>query len=208
MSNQVGVCQGRSQLAWKSLSNEEKTRILSLKGSSERTRVRGVQHQTDQSKHHPTQGLLNAIPKLAVAMPPADWKSSDCLCRTLSHSPWALCCWPMSVTINSLHDCTSQTPCPFWGWGGEKEEKEKSNRRKKVTRESKLLLADPNTLSGRQEVKSRHSKHVLPKISLVGEESPLPPPRHCVRSTHLQSEMRTNKNGLKNLGHKGLEEKA
>ena len=38
----------------------------------------------------------------------------------------------MSVTINSLHDCTSQTPCPFGGWGGEKEEKEKSNRRKKL----------------------------------------------------------------------------
>lgn len=35
----------------------------------------------------------------------------------------------------------------FWG-GGEGEEKQ--NRRKKVTRESKLLLADPNTLSGRQ----------------------------------------------------------
>ena len=114
----------------------------------------------------------------------------------------------MSVTINSLHDCTSQTPCPFGGWGGEKEEKEKSNRRKKMTRESKLLLADPNTLSGRWEVESRHSEHVLPTSSLAGEESPLPPPRRSVRSTHPQSEMRTNKNGLKNPGHKGLEEKA
>lgn len=46
-------------------------------------RARGVQHQTNQSKYHPTQGLLDAIPKLAAAMPPADWKSSDCLCRML-----------------------------------------------------------------------------------------------------------------------------
>lgn len=96
----------------------------------------------------------------------------------------------------------------FGGGVGKKKKKKNQTEGKKVTRESKLLLADPNTLSGRQEVKSRHSKHVLPKISLVGEESPLPPPRHSVRSTHLQSEMRTNKNGLKNLGHKGLEEKA
>lgn len=77
-----------------------------------------------------------------------------------------------------------------------------------MTRESKLLLADPNTLSGRWEVESRHSEHVLPTSSLAGEESPLPPPRRSVRSTHPQSEMRTNKNGLKNPGHKGLEEKA
>ena len=52
-----------------------------------------------------------------------------------------------------------------------------------MTRESKSLLADPNTLSGRQEVKSWHREHMLPTVSLAGEESPLPPPRRPVHSS-------------------------
>jgi hypothetical protein len=45
-------------------------------------------------------------------------------------------------------------------------------------------------------------------ISLVREQSQLPPAGHRVWSTYVQSEMLTNENGLKNLGHKGPEEKA
>lgn len=49
-----------------------------------RKKRRGVYNiEPIQSKLHPIQGLFDAIPKLAVAMQPSDWESSDCLCRTL-----------------------------------------------------------------------------------------------------------------------------
>lgn len=41
-----------------------------------------------QSKLHPTQGLFDAISKLAVAMQPSDWGYSEWLAGHSSHSPW------------------------------------------------------------------------------------------------------------------------
>lgn len=46
LSNQVGECQGRSQLAWKSLSNEEKHESF-LQKDAQKEQARGVQHQTN-----------------------------------------------------------------------------------------------------------------------------------------------------------------
>lgn len=131
MSNQVGVCQGRSQLAWKSLSNEE-----NMNPSSERMlrkNRRGVCNiKLIQFKLHPTQGLFDAIPKLAM------WPS-DCRGLTVSvgHSVMVhgrfvagQCLLPLTLFMIAPVD-----PCPYWG-----NKMKKKNKRKKMTRESKIAI--------------------------------------------------------------------
>ena len=97
----------------------------------------------------PLRASFDAIPELAVAVQPSDWKSSHCLCRTLKSQSVGVfvagqCLLPLTLFMIAVRPHAHF----FGGGGGEGEEKQ--NRRKKVTRESKLLLADPNTLSGRQ----------------------------------------------------------
>lgn len=85
-------------------------------------------------------------------------------------------------------------------------EKKKTKQNKKVTRESKLLLADPNTLAeDRDDIATQGV--CAANVSSVGEQSQLPPPKRRVWSTYVQSEMLPKDSDLKNRGHRGLEEK-
>lgn len=66
-----------------------------LRKDAQKEQAKGVQHQTTQSKLHPTQGLWDAIPKAAVATQPSDRESADGL-------------WDAHVTV---HGCFVAGQC-------------------------------------------------------------------------------------------------
>lgn len=129
MSNQGGVCQGRSQLAQKSLSNEEKHESF-LRKDVQKEQARGVQHQTNQPKLHP---LGASVMQSEVSSGKATSRLGELWLSLQTLESQSMGCFVAGqclLTINSLHDCTSQTFCPYG-----RKKKKKQNRREKVTRE-------------------------------------------------------------------------